>query len=96
MLKNKIPFEDLPVEEQFKKVFETYKKQIEHAVLYDVLTAFYFADWTRACDYEKMTSEEVVEAAMAVCRKIETLYCYDFDDNFRDITFGCGGVRDDD
>ena len=96
MLKNKIPFEDLPVEEQFKKVFGNYKRQIEERVLYDVLTEFYFADWTRACDYEKMTSEEVVDAAMNVCRKIETLYGYDFDDNFRDIAFGCGGTRDDD
>ena len=91
MLKNNIPFEELPVEEQFKKVFETYKKQIEEKVLFDVLSEFYFADWTRACDYSKMTSEEVVDAAMAVCRKIETLYGYDFDDNFRDITFGSGG-----
>ena len=96
MLKNKIPFEELPVEEQFKKVFGTYERQIQEKVLYDVLTEFYFADWTRKCDYEKMTSEEVVEAAMAVCRKIETIYGYDFDDNFRDITFGCGGMRDDD
>ena len=96
MSKNKIPFEDLPVDEQFKKVFETYKKQIEHAVLYDVLTGFYFADWTRACDYEKMTSEEVVDAAMAVCKKLEEKYNYSLDDEFSDITFGCGGTRDDD
>ena len=96
MLKTKVPFEDLPIEEQFKKVFETYKKQIEHAVLYDVMTAFYFADWTRKCDYEKMTSEEVVEAAMAVCKKLEEKYNYSFDDEFSDITFGCGGTRDDD
>ena len=91
-MKNKIPFEELPVEEQFKKVFETYKKQIEHAVLYDVLTGFYFADWTRKCDYEKMTSEEVVEAAMNVCRKLEVNYGFDFDNYFRD-EYGveCGG-----
>ena len=44
MLKNKIPFEDLPVEEQFKKVFENYRIQIEHAILYDILSEFYFAD----------------------------------------------------
>ena len=95
MLKNKIPFEDLPVEEQFKKVFETYKKQIEHQVLYDILCEFYFADWTRACDYEKMTSEEVVDAAMAVCKKLEEKYNYSLDDEFSDITFGCGGERED-
>ena len=95
-MREKVKFEDLPMEEQFKKVFGNYERQIEEKVLYDVLTEFYFADWTRKCDYEKMTSEEVVDAAMAVCRKIESLYGYDFDENFGDITFGCGGTRDDD
>ena len=89
----KVRFEDLPVEEQFKKVFSNYERQIEEKVLYDVLTAFYFADWTRKCDYEKMTSEEVVEAAMAVCRKIETIYGFDFDSYLRDeCGVECGGV----
>ena len=59
-MKNKVPFEELPVEDQFKKVFSNYERTIQEAVLYDVLTAFYFADWTRKCDYNKMTSEEVV------------------------------------
>ena len=84
MLRNKIPFEEFPIEEQFKKVFENYKRQIEHAVLYDVLTQFYFADWTRKCDYEKMTSEEVVEAAMEVCKKLEEKYNYSLNDEFFD------------
>ena len=84
MLKNKIPFEELPVEDKFKKVFEEYRKQIEHEVLYDVLTGFYFADWTRKCDYDKMTSEEVVEAAMMVCKKIEDKYKFSLDNYFRD------------
>jgi hypothetical protein len=96
MLKNKIPFEELSIEDKFKKVFEEYRKQIEREVLYDVLTGFYFADWTRKCDYEKLTSEEVVEAAMEVCKHIEEKYNYSFDDEFSDITFGCGGDRDDD
>ena len=92
-MKNKITFEELPVEEQFKKVFENYKRQIEQAILYDILSEFYFADWTRKCDYEKMTSEEVVEAAMTVCRKLETNYGFNFDDYLRD-DYGveCGGV----
>ena len=94
-MKNKIPFEELPIEDKFKKVFEDYRKQIEREVLYDVLTGFYFADWTRKCDYEKMTSEEVVEAAMEVCRKLEEKYKYSLDDEFNDITFGCGGERED-
>jgi hypothetical protein len=84
MLKNKVPFEELSIEDKFKKVFEDYRKQIEHNVLYDVLTGFYFADWTRKCDYEKMTSEEVVEAAMEVCRKLEDHYEFDFNNYFRD------------
>lgn len=86
-MKNKIPFEELPIEDKFKKVFEEYRKQIEHGVLYDVLTGFYFADWTRKCDYEKMTSEEVVDAAMAVCKRLEEKYEYSLDDEFRD--HGC-------
>ena len=84
MLKNKIPFEELPIEDKFKKVFEEYKKQIEHAVLYNVLTEFYFADWTRKCDYDKMTSEEVVEAAMTICKKLEERYNYSLDDDLFD------------
>lgn len=96
MLKNKIPFEELSIEDKFKKVFEEYRKQIECEVLYDVLTGFYFADWTRKCDYDKMTSEEVVEAAMKVCKQIEEKYNYSLDDEFADITFGCGGSEYDD
>ena len=91
-MRDKIPFEEPPVEEQFKKVFGNYKKQIQESVLYDVLTGFYFADWTRKCDYDNMTSEEVVEAAMAVCKKLGEKYTYSLDDEFADITFGCGGT----
>ena len=96
MLKNKIPFEDLSVQEQFKKVFGSYERIIQEKVLYDVLTAFYFADWTRKCDYDKMTSEEVVDAAMAVCKKLEKKYLYSLDKEFGDITFGCGSCEYDD
>jgi hypothetical protein len=87
MLKNKIPFEELPVEEQFKQVFGNYERQAQERVLYDVLTEFYFADWTRKCDYDKMTSEEVVDAAMAICKRLEEKYEYSLDDEFRD--HGC-------
>ena len=91
-----VNFEELPIEDKFKKVFEDHKRQVQEQVLYDVLTEFYFADWTRKRDYEKMTSEEVVDAVMNVCRKIESIYGYDFDANFRDITFGCGDSEYDD
>jgi hypothetical protein len=90
MLKNRIPFEELSVEEQFKKAFDNYERQIQERVLYDVLTEFYFADWTRKCDYDKMTSEEVVEAAMNACKKLEEKYNYSLDDDF----FGRGISND--
>ena len=77
-------FENLSVEEQFKKVFCNYERTIQEMVLYDVLTEFYFADWTRKCDYENMTSEEVVDAAMSICKKLEEKYNYSLDDYFRD------------
>ena len=84
MLKNEIPFEELPIEKQFKKAFENYERIIQERVLYDVMTEFYFADWTRKCDYDKMTSEEVVEAAMAVCKRLEKKYNYSLNDDFFD------------
>jgi hypothetical protein len=90
MVKDKVNFEELPVEEQFKKVFGNYERTIQERVLYDVLTEFYFADWTRKCDYDKMTSEEVVEAAMTVCKKLEEKYNYSLDDDF----FGRGVSND--
>ena len=76
----KVPFEELPIDEKFKSVFEDYRRQIQEEVLFNVLSQFYFADWTRACDYKKMTSEEVVEAAMSVCKKLEEHYSYSMDD----------------
>ena len=77
----KVPFEELPIDKKFKRVFEDYKRQIQEEVLFNVLSQFYFADWTRACDYNKMTSEEVVEAAMAVCKKLEERYNYNLDND---------------
>lgn len=84
MLKNEIPFEELPIEKQFKKAFENYERIIQERVLYDVMTEFYFADWTRKCDYDKMTSEEVVEAAMSVCKRLEKKYNYSLNDDLFD------------
>lgn len=89
-MKDKVNFEELPVEVQMRHVFGNYKRQIQEGVLFDVMTAFYFADWTRKCDYEKMTAEEVVEAAMAVCKKLEEKYHYNLDTEFND----CGVFED--
>ena len=79
--KNEISFEDLPIKTQFEQIFERYKRQIETNVLFNVLTKFYFADWTRRCDYEKMTSEEIVNVVMEVCKDLEKEYDYDIDDD---------------
>ena len=84
---DRLKFEELPIEEKFKIILDDYKKQIQEQVLYDVLTGFYFADWTRQCDYDKMTSEEVVTAAMSVCRQIEKKYNYWLDDDIFDNPF---------
>ena len=83
MVKDKVNFEELPIEVQMRHVFGNYKRQVQEGILYDILTEFYFADWTRKCDYDKMTSEEVVEAAIAACKKIEEKYNYSLDDEFR-------------
>lgn len=80
-MNDKTLFDALPIDEKFKKLFDEYKREIQEKVLYDVLIRFYFADWTRACDYENMTAEEVVNAAMEVCHKIEKDYNYDIDDD---------------
>lgn len=84
---NKLKFEELSIEDKFKVIFEDYKRQIQEQVLYNVLVGFYFADWTRQCDYEKMTSEEVVNAAMNVCKQIEEKYNYSFDSDIFDNPF---------
>ena len=89
MKKEEVKFENLPIDEKFKTVFEDYEHQIEEKVLYDVLCRFRFADWTRQCDYEKMTPEEVVNAAMSICKDIEKTWNYNLDD---DIMPMCGSM----
>lgn len=80
-MKYDLQFDALSLDEKFKKLFDDYKREIQEKVLYDVLVRFYFADWTRACDYEKMTSEQIVNAVMEVCHKIEKDYNYNIDDD---------------
>ncbi len=80
-MSRKVPFEELTIEDKFKNLLAEFKRQAQEEVLFDVLTRFYFADWTRACDYNNMTSEDVVEAAMAVCAKIEERYNYSIDND---------------
>lgn len=66
---------------ELEKILKDFERQTIEKVLFTVLMKFYFADWTRACDYEKMTSEDVVNVAMAVCKEIEKEFNYDFDDD---------------
>ena len=80
-LSAKVHFEELTIEDKFRSLFEEYKRKAQEEVLFDVMSMFYFAEWTRQCDYEKMTSKEVVEAAMSVCKKLEERYNYSIDDD---------------
>ena len=86
-MKHSLPLEELPLDEKFKKLFEEYKRNIQEQLLYDILVRFYFADWTRACDYQNMTAEEVVNAAMNVCHEIEKDYNYSIDDDINPTPF---------
>lgn len=81
MNRAKLRFEELSIEDRFKSLLEEYKRKAQEEVLYDVMTRFYFADWTRQCDYEKMTSEEVVEAVVSVCKKLEEHWNYSLDND---------------
>lgn len=86
-MKHSLPLEALPLDEKFKKLFEEYKRNIQEQLLYDILVRFYFADWIRACDYEKMTSEQLVDAVMEVCKGIEKTYNYNLDDDINPNPF---------
>ena len=91
--KSRFDFDSMPINSQFLYVLKNYKRQTEEKVLFDVLTRFYFADWTRQCDYEKMTSEEIVNVVMEVCKKIEQDYKYSVDDDLNPIS-NCFDWRD--
>lgn len=80
-------FEELSVEDKFSSLLKDYKKQVKEQVLFDVLVRFYFADWTRKCDYDKMSSENIVESVMNVCKQIEKDYNYDFNDDIMPTPF---------
>ena len=69
------------VQKDIEELLKKYKRQTEECVLFDILKRFYFADWTRACDYDNMSGEEVVNVVMDVCRKIEEDYNYSIDDD---------------
>lgn len=68
-------------------MLKDYKRCIEEDILFNILCKFYFADWTRKRDYDKMTSEEVVNAVMQVCKDIEEKYNYKFEDDILGSVF---------
>ena len=88
-MESKVKFDELDIDEKFKYLLKDYKKQVQENVLFDILSRFYFADWTRGCDYSNMTSEEVVNSAMQVCRQIEKDYNYRYNDDIFDCPFVC-------
>ena len=79
--KDRFDFDSMPIGSQLSYVLKNYKRQVQENLLYDILVRFYFADWTRQCDYEKMTSEEIVNVVMEVCKKIEKDYKYNVNDD---------------
>lgn len=63
-------------------MFNEHRKAVTEQVLFNVLVRFYFADWSRECEYSTMTGAEVVRKVMETCKKIEKQYNYDFDSEF--------------
>lgn len=61
-----------------KDAIDKHDRNLTEKILFDVLSILYFQDWTRACDYEKMTKEEIIQAYTNTCKKIEQRYNYDF------------------
>lgn len=53
-------------------------RKIVEKVLFDVLFSLYFQDYNRACDYDKMSGKEVVDAQHKVLKEIEERYNYNF------------------
>ena len=61
-----------------KEAIDEHDRNLTEQILFDILTGLYFQDWTRACDYEKMTKEEIIEAYTNTCKEIEKRYNYDY------------------
>ena len=61
-----------------KEAIDEHDRKIEERVLFDILSYLYFQDWTRACDYNKMTKEEIIQAYTNTCKEIEQRYNYNY------------------
>ena len=91
--KDRFDFDSLNIESQLSYVLKNYKRQIQENLLYDILMRFYFADWTRECDYSKMSSEEIINKVMEVCNNIEKNYNYKLENDIFNLPF-VGGCED--
>ena len=75
---NKKLKEDYHNLKDLKEAIDEHDRNLTEQVLFDILTDLYFQEWTRACDYEKMTKEEIIEAYTNTCKEIEKRYNYDY------------------
>lgn len=75
--------EKYQIDKELFKALKEHDRKIEERVLFDVLGILYFQDYNRACDYDKMTGAEVVEAQHKILKEIQERYNYDFDRDFR-------------
>lgn len=64
-----------------KQSIDKHDRNIEERVLFDILSYLYFQDWTRVCNYNKMTKEEIIQAYTNTCKEIEQRYNYNFTDD---------------
>ena len=60
--------------ENFKNYFFKSMKRAQKDAIIDVLFGLYIQDWTRPCEYEHMTGEEVVKKMHETLEKIQKKY----------------------
>ena len=60
--------------ENFKNYFFKSMRRAQKDAIIDVLFGLYIQDWTRPCEYEHMTGEEVVKKMHEVLHKVQDKY----------------------
>ena len=60
--------------ENFKNYFSTSMRRAQREAVIDVLFGLYIQDWTRQCEYEHMTGEEVIEKMHEALQKVQEKY----------------------
>lgn len=61
-----------------KEAIDEHDRNLTEQILFDILSDLYFQNWTRACNYEKMTKKDIIEAYTNTCKEIEKRYNYDY------------------